>query len=545
MKISKFGIRGKILGEFLLIILVFLGLIFLWLIPSMKSTVLNEKQAQLKNMVNPIVTLLQEYHDRVQKGEFDLAEGQKRAMTRIKHMRYGPEGKDYFWINDFSPKMVMHPYRTDLDGKDISDFKDPTGKHLFVEFVKVCRDKGDGFVDYMWQWKDDKSRIVPKLSYVKAFTPWAWIVGTGFYVNDVDEYVTGMRNRLLMVIIPVILALLAFLYLPMRELGGLVRVAQGLGHATEEVRNAARQVAAVSQELSQGASEQAAAIEETSSSLEEMSSMTRQNADHASSANAMMEDAARVVEQANSSMGNLIGSMQDISRASEDTAKIIKTIDEIAFQTNLLALNAAVEAARAGEAGAGFAVVADEVRSLAMRAAEAAKNTANLIEATVGKIKDGSSLVDKTAGAFSQVATGTGKVKELVAEIAAASSEQAQGITQINNAVQEMNRVTQQTATSAEESASASQQLDSQAENIQGHVNILAGIVGGGDRGHHYQVMAGQPPKRAKLQALRELGGKALGRPEPEKKLLAATQPRGKVNPKQVIPLEDQDFQDF
>ncbi|MGQ9687507.1 MAG: methyl-accepting chemotaxis protein [Desulfobaccales bacterium] len=200
-------------------------------------------------------------------------------------------------------------------------------------------------------------------------------------------------------------------------------IVASLNDGSDQVAAAASQMSSSSQSLAQGSSEQAASLEETSASLEEMASMTRTNADNARQADALMGEAARVVETAHTSMTQLASSMQEISKASEETAKIIKTIDEIAFQTNLLALNAAVEAARAGEAGAGFAVVADEVRALAMRAAEAAKNTATLIEGTVSKVKEGSDLMGKTAEVFSQVAGSTGKVKELVAEIAAASSE--------------------------------------------------------------------------------------------------------------------------
>lgn len=213
------------------------------------------------------------------------------------------------------------------------------------------------------------------------------------------------------------------------------------------------QIIIASQQMAEGASEQAASIEETSSSLEEMSSMTRQNADNSIQANNLMKDATQVVARANGFMTELIKSMGEISKASEETSRIIKTIDAIAFQTNLLALNAAVEAARAGEAGAGFAVVADEVRNLAMRSAEAAKNTADLIEGTVKKVKEGSELVTRTNEAYSEVAVSSAKVGELVGEIAAASTEQAQGIEQINKAVAEMDKVIQQNAANAEELA--------------------------------------------------------------------------------------------
>ncbi|MGQ9695846.1 MAG: methyl-accepting chemotaxis protein [Thermodesulfobacteriota bacterium] len=214
------------------------------------------------------------------------------------------------------------------------------------------------------------------------------------------------------------------------------------------------QSVSMSQSLSAAASEQAASLEETSSSLEEITSMTRQNAGNAHQANNLMNDTQEVINKADGSMKELTTSMKDISQASEETVKIIKTIDEIAFQTNLLALNAAVEAARAGEAGAGFAVVADEVRNLAMRAAEAARNTSEMMADIVGKIKNGEKLVKVTGEGFREIIERSSKVVNLIQEIAAASQEQAQGIEQINKAVTEMNNLTQRNAAAAEELAS-------------------------------------------------------------------------------------------
>ena len=237
--------------------------------------------------------------------------------------------------------------------------------------------------------------------------------------------------------------------------------------AADQVGAASGQVAGSSQQLAEGSAEQASSLEETSSSLEEMSSMTKQNADNANQANTLMEEANQVIGRANNSMGELTTSMDEINKASEETSKIIKTIDEIAFQTNLLALNAAVEAARAGEAGAGFAVVADEVRNLAMRAADAAKNTSVMIEDTVKKVGGGAEIVTKTNEAFTEVATSASKVAELVGEIAAASQEQTQGIEQVNKAVAEMDKVTQANAANAEESASASEEMSAQAQELQ------------------------------------------------------------------------------
>ena len=305
------------------------------------------------------------------------------------------------------------------------------------------------------------------------------------------------------------------------------RIISGLTTGAEQVASASEQVSSSSQSLAEGASEQAASIEETSSSLEEMSAMTQQNADNASQANGLMTEANQVVEQANASMGELTNSMAEISQASEETSKIIKTIDEIAFQTNLLALNAAVEAARAGEAGAGFAVVADEVRNLAMRAAEAAKNTAALIEGTVKKVGDGSDLVTRTNEDFAKVAESSRKVGDLINEIAAASGEQAQGIEQVNTAVSEMGQVTQQTAASAEESASASEELSAQAEQMQAMVNELMAMV---DGQRHKATAVEAPKARAKVSIKKTSRGKGKASKVAE----------------QVIPFDDEEaFSDF
>ncbi len=277
---------------------------------------------------------------------------------------------------------------------------------------------------------------------------------------------------------------------------------EGLTEAAEQVASAAAQVSSASQQLAEGSSEQAASVEETSSSLEEISSMTKQNAGNAGEASALVAETGKVVDIANDAMKELTVSMADISTASEETAKIIKTIDEIAFQTNLLALSAAVEAARAGEAGAGFAVVADEVRNLAMRAADAAKNTASLIEGTVKKIKTGSDIVARTNDACGKVSSGAKKVNELVAEIAAASQEQSEGIEQVRNAVGQMDKVVQQNAANAEESASASEEMSAQAEQMKSLVVDLMALVEDVSRnGRAEAAAAGRKTSRRQVSA--------------------------------------------
>jgi methyl-accepting chemotaxis protein len=206
--------------------------------------------------------------------------------------------------------------------------------------------------------------------------------------------------------------------------------------------------------------------------------MVKQNAAGASKADSIMKDTGAVVREAATSMDTLTKSMSEITEASHETQKIINTIDEIAFQTNLLALNAAVEAARAGEAGAGFAVVAGEVRNLAMRSAEAARNTAGLIEGTVKKIQDGSQIVEKTGAAFEKVSTSVGKAEGLVGEIASASREQDQRIEQIRFSITQLDKTTQQNAANAQGTASAAEKLNAQAGKMEEFASDLMMVIG-------------------------------------------------------------------
>jgi len=238
-----------------------------------------------------------------------------------------------------------------------------------------------------------------------------------------------------------------------------------LSAGTQQVVAAAAQVSALSQSLSQGATEQAASLEETSASMEEMASMTRRNAENAAQATRLVTDVAGHVTASNAALGEMVASMAAIKESSNKVAKIIKTIDEIAFQTNILALNAAVEAARAGEAGMGFAVVADEVRNLAQRSAQAARDTAALIEESITRSQEGAGKVGLVASAIDAITTSVAQVKGMVEEVREASLQQTQGIDQVSQAIAQMEKVTQTTAATAEESAAASEELNAQAES--------------------------------------------------------------------------------
>jgi methyl-accepting chemotaxis protein len=287
----------------------------------------------------------------------------------------------------------------------------------------------------------------------------------------------------------------------------LKRVIRGVTATSEKVTDASGEVSGASQQLAEEASQQAASLEETSASLEEVTSMTRQNARNAEQAETIVKGSVGKFEEAARAMGELTESMKRISQSSEETQKVVKTIDEIAFQTNLLALNAAVEAARAGEAGAGFAVVADEVRNLALRAADAAKNTGRIIEETIRKVEEGSGSVLRADETFAGVRQESENVGQLVSQIAAASLEQNDGIKQISETVMGMDNVTMQTAAMAEETASASQELKQQADNMEQFIKELTLLVGAGKEGDPASL-SGESEDIQPLSTEREPGSK-------------------------------------
>ena len=411
----------------------------------------------------------------------------------------------------------MHPISAALEGKDSSELKDSTGKYFAAEMTKIVKTSGSGFVSYMWP-KPGSQTPVPKITYVKGFESWGWLIGSGVYVDDIDAVIFSRvaRGALGAGVLAIVLLVVGVLITRslLRQLGGepdaatdiTQRMAQGdltvdivlkpndqssllyaikcmrdsLSGIVAQVRTGSEGVATASAEIAQGnhdlsarTEQQASALEETAASMEQLSATVKQNADNAVQANQLAQSASTVAAQGGDVVAQVVDTMKGINDASRKISDIISVIDGIAFQTNILALNAAVEAARAGEQGRGFAVVATEVRSLAGRSANAAKEIKTLISTSVERVEQGTVLVDRAGTTMTQVVASIRRVTDIMGEISAASSEQSAGVSQVGEAVTQMDQATQQNAALVEQMAAAASSLKSQAQDLVGTVAVF------------------------------------------------------------------------
>ncbi|KQW00447.1 methyl-accepting chemotaxis protein [Rhizobacter sp. Root1221] len=468
---------------------------------------IEQRLSTTRAVVQQSMAIAEKLHAEEKAGKLTTADAQAKAKAAVMAIRY--EGNEYVFINDMHPRMVGHPIKPELDGKDLTDNKDPDGKYLFREFVAVVKAKGSGYVDYLWP-KVGSQDPVPKRSYVAGFAPWGWVIGSGIYIDVVRADAFRFAGVSLGVGLAVSLLMFVFVHRlagslqrrlqqaesaldaiavgnlaadvvvgPADEIGRLMAsvartrssLAEVMGQvrqSSEGVASASAEIALGNQDLSARTETMASNLQRTASSMSQMTSAVGQSTDAARQANQLATSAADVAHRGGDVVAQVVETMREIQDSSGRIADIIGVIDGIAFQTNILALNAAVEAARAGEQGRGFAVVASEVRSLAQRSAQAAKEIKTLIGTSVDRVDSGSRLVKEAGSTMAEIVASVQRVTDIIAEISASSVEQQGNIGQIHGAVTELDQVTQQNAALVEESAAAAESLKEQAVQLSG-----------------------------------------------------------------------------
>ena len=486
------SIFSKIMCTSIITLVIVSGATVFYLLPLIETRLMDDKKMATRNLVEVAASLLPEYAARVKNGEFPLAEGQRRALARIGSMRYN--GGDYFWVNDLSARIVMHPISPALNGKDMSATKDAGGKLFIVEMVKLARKEGMGFVGYLWP-KPAGGKPAAKISYVKLYEPWGWVVGSGIYVDDIRAEIVSLRWKIVSGILFCLAVLTSMTFVvaqrivqPLRRaVVNLHQVSQGnltarivvenqdemgqlfgamkvmvekLQLMVVEVIEAAQQVSSGSQELTafsgdlaERAHRQAQAATEATSSIEGMTVNIRQNGRNSLETEKIAVKSADDALAGRRAVDDTIGAMKDITGR-------ISIIEEISRQTNLLALNAAIEAARAGEHGRGFAVVATAVRKLAEKSQIAAAEITQLSSSSI-------EVAEKTGVLLNKLVPDIRKTSELVQEISAASREQDTGADRINRSIKELDRIVQQNAEASQEMAATAAVLSSHAGRLQ------------------------------------------------------------------------------
>ncbi len=470
------------------------------------ESTMSERKAKLKDAVESAISLVKWAHSQEAAGQLTRDAAQALAKSAVSAMRYS-EGKEYFWINDLQPNVVMHPIKPELDGKDASAIKDPNGKALFVEFAQTVQDSKAGYVDYQWP-KPGSQQPVDKLSYVQGFEPWGWVVGTGLYIDDVQAAFADYMLRLGGVVVVFIAAMAYFTrtitesviggvrkavkmaqaiadgdisqrssVVGTDEISGLIRAMNDMSdnlermvmvvqETAQSMESAASEIAAGNHDLSARTEGTAAHFHQTATSMAQINESAQENATSAAQATHLSQGAATAATQGNEAVRQVVETMDQISESSKRIADITAVIDGIAFQTNILALNAAVEAARAGEQGRGFAVVAAEVRALAQRSANAAKEIKTLIGDSVEKVNSGNALVISAGATIAEVVNEVKRVQALVEGMQQVNQQLTQGVQEINAAMTELEQNTSQNSALVEESAAATQSLRDQAQRL-------------------------------------------------------------------------------
>ncbi len=470
-------------------------------LPEIKDLSFEYKRENIQTAVQSVFEILNYYHGQETTGALTKEQAQQQAMNVIKKLRYG--GNEYFWINDTHPTMIMHPFKSELDGKDLSEMKDPTGKKLFVEMVQVTGSANkEGFVEYEWS-KPKSEKPVPKISYVKKFEPWNWIIGSGVYVDNVLTKVANLQTRDLEYFgIGILILILVNCYNAYSQIKKWIipvqNVLTSLNDDSKKLHASAIKISHSSNDLSDQVSTQASAIQETVASMEEMSAMLAQSSTQSVlNLNNTIEGDEKS-QQTQRNFVKLNHAMDEIENSNHNLDKIIslmnsinektKIINDIVFETRLLSFNASIEAARAGIHGKGFSVVSEEIGKLAQVSGKAADEISTLLSTSnkevrlvvsdiQEKVSSGKQITETCSQDINQITSILKKISSSSEVISKATKEQEIGIKQTNLAMNQMEQVTHKNTTNAGGLAKESAELLKSADSIQKAITNLSNVV--------------------------------------------------------------------
>lgn len=518
------SIKKKLSITIIAPLVIFLGILIYNSYVTTYENLVGQKKQATHNYVKIASNIVKSFSEKVDSGTLTESAGKKAAIDAISSIKYGEGEADYFWINDTKQVIIYHP-KESLIGKDLSDFEDKGGEKIFTEFVNIAKENSEGgFNYYLWPSKNDPKKIVDKLSYVKLFKKWGWVLGTGIYIDDVNiEANKILKKQLIVVSICTLLLILLIIFvsdkLIIKPVGSIVKE---LERQNTVLKDIASDVSETSDSLSSNANEESSSLQETVTALHEIMEMVNRTSEDANKTMQLsdrskslalegksimnqLEEAINIIKSSSNSMADTLNQnnndIKEILKLISEIKENTKVINDIVFQTKLLSFNASVEAARAGDQGKGFSVVAEEVGNLASlsgNSSEAIEKTLNdnisrvesIVNHAEAKVKEqitssgrqietGINITAKSTQAFETILQIVDEVNRSISQVSHATHEQSTGVSEINNAMQIFKNSNNITTKNANQTAKIAQDLKSESEELTNRLHELSRIING------------------------------------------------------------------